>query len=72
MGKTLGFPQITDPVAADNVLKVLKTLIGIEVDLSKLEKTIKEMEERIKKTEKIHRRMLEQMAQKDEDIRYIG
>lgn len=72
MGKTLGFPQITDPVAADSVLNVLKDIVKIDINLTKLEESIKEMEKRIKKTEKIHKQMIEQMMRKDEDIRYIG
>ena len=74
MGETLGLPLITDPKAADNVLHILTKILDIKVDLSKLEKTIKEMDERIRKTEKIHKKMLEQISQpsKGEDIRYIG
>ena len=41
--------------------------------MSKLENTIKEMEERIDKTDKIHKKMLQQISKgKPEDIKYIG
>jgi len=73
MGETLGMPLITDPKAADAVLHVLVKVLGVKVDMSKLEKTIKEMEEKIDKTDKIHKKMLQDVQRpKGEDIRYIG
>ena len=72
MGETLGLPLVTDPKAADMVLQVLIKILNIKLDLSKLENTIKEMEERIKKTEDIHKKMLQEMPKKREDVRYIG
>lgn len=74
MGETLGLPLITDPKAADKVLQVLIKVLGVKLDLTKLEKTIKEMEEKLKKTDKIHKKMLEQISKpgEDKDIRYIG
>ncbi len=74
MGETIGLPLITDPKAADSVLHVLVKILDIRVDMSKLEKTIKEMEERIEKTDKIHKKMLQQLSKppKGEDIKYIG
>lgn len=74
MGETFGMPLMTDPKAADRVLHVMSKILGIKVDLTRLENTIKEMEERIKKTEKIHKKILEQIPKqgKDDQIRYIG
>jgi len=72
MGETFGLPLITDPKAADRVLHVLIKLLGVKVDMSKLENTIKEMEGRIEKTDKIHKKMLQQISKKSEDIKYIG
>lgn len=74
MGETFGLPLMTDPKAADRVLHVLTKILGLKVDLSKLEKTINEMEERIQKTEKIHKKILEQIPKqsRDDQIRYIG
>ncbi|KHO48028.1 MAG: hypothetical protein QT00_C0001G0040 [archaeon GW2011_AR5] len=73
MGETFGLPLITDPKAADRVLHVLIKVLGVKVDMSKLENTIKEMEERIDKTDKIHKKMLQQISKgKPEDIKYIG
>lgn len=75
MGETLGLPIMTDPKAADKVLHILTKILGLKLDLTRLEKTIAEMEERIKKTDKIHKKMLEEIAKPQkggEDIKYIG
>ena len=74
MGETFGMPLMTDPKAADKILHVLTKILDIKVDLSKLEKTIGEMEDKIKKSDAIHKSMLEELAAKPqkEDIRYIG
>ncbi len=74
MGETYGMPLMTDPKAADKVLVTLTKILGIKVDLSKLEKIVSEMEEKIKQTEEIHKKILEQIPKKEkgEDVRYIG
>lgn len=78
MGETIGLPMMTDPKAADKVLHALTRLLGVKVDLSKLEKTIQEMDERIKKTDKIHKKLMQELSGqpsksgKSDDIRYIG
>jgi len=72
MGETVGLPLLTDPKASDKVLQVLAKILGLKIDLSKLEKTIKEMEDRIKKTEKVHKKILQEMPRPKEDIKYIG
>ena len=73
MGETVGLPLMTDPKAADKVLHVLAKMLGLKIDLSKLEKTIIDMEDKIKKTEDIHKKMLSELSKpQKEDIRYIG
>jgi len=75
MGETFGMPLMTDPKAADKILHILTKILGMKLDLSKLEKTIKEMEERIKKTDKIHKKMIEELSKPKkggEDVKYIG
>lgn len=74
MGETYGLPVMTDPKAADKLLHVLTKILAVKVDLSKLEKIIGEMEDKIKQTEKIHRKILEQIPKqgRGEDVRYIG
>ncbi len=71
MGETVGLPMMTDPKSAEKVLEVLKKTISLDVDLKKLEKTIKVMEKKIQKTEEIHKQMLE-TVQKEDQIKYIG
>ncbi len=74
MGETFGLPLMTDPKAADRVLHVLSKVLDIKLDLTKLEKTIKGMEERIKNTDKIHKSILEQIPKqgKEDQTGYIG
>ena len=73
MGETVGLPIMTDPKAADAVLHVLVKLLGVKVDLSKLEKTINDMEDKITRTDEVHKKMLAELSKpKDENIRYIG
>ncbi len=47
MGETLGLPMLTDPKAAEKVLEVLKKILKVNVNLKKLERTIKLMEDKI-------------------------
>jgi len=72
MGETYEMPMLTDPRAADKVLGVLTKMLDIEIDLSKLENSIKEMGDRIKKTEKIYKKVMDQIPKKDDQIKYIG
>ena len=75
MGETMGFPfLITDPKVAKAVLEVITKITGLKIDLTGLEKTVKEMENIIKKSSEIHRKMLQKIkyAEKPEDIKYIG
>ena len=74
MGETFGLPVVTDPKAADKVLHVVIKILKIKIDMTKFEKTVKEMEEHIKKTDTIHQKMMQEMSKpkKGEDVRYIG
>jgi hypothetical protein len=72
MGETVGLPLLTDPKAADAVLKVLVKVLDVKVDLGKLEKIIEEMEEKIERTGKIQKKLMESIPKSREDIRYIG
>ena len=75
MGETLGLPMITDPKAAEKVLQTLTKILNVKIDISKLEKTVKAMEESIKKTDNIHKKMLDEIAKPSsgkEDVKYIG
>jgi uncharacterized protein len=74
MGQTIGVPGMTDPRAADELLRVLTKILGVKLDLSKLEKAIEEIEEQIKKAEKIQKQITDQQSHKTskEETKYIG
>ena len=75
MGETAGVPMMTDPRAAEMVLTALMNVINIKMDLSKLDKTVKDMEEGIKKTDTIHKKMIDEITKqpgKGDEIKYIG
>ncbi len=76
MGETVGFPfLLTDPKAAEAVLRIVTKIIGVKVNMVRLEKSVKEMEKSIKKTEEIHRKMLSQIIGKKQQktqTQYIG
>jgi len=73
LGETVGYPLITDPKAAEAVLMVLIKILDIKMDLTKIDKAVKEMEEKLKKTEEIHRKLQELSEKKDtESLKYIG
>ena len=76
LGETSGFPIVTDPKAAETVLKTLTKMIGIGVDMKKLDSRVKDMEKFIEKVEDLQKRALLQMTKEmkppKEDTRYIG
>ncbi|MBI2579768.1 MAG: proteasome assembly chaperone family protein [Candidatus Aenigmarchaeota archaeon] len=73
MGETVGLPVMTDPKAADAVLHILVKILNLKLDLSKLEKIVMEMEEKISRTDEVHKKMMAEMGkQKEENVRYIG
>lgn len=74
LGETTGFPIITDPTAAEAVLNILEKILGIKIDLGKLEDKVKAMHEFIKKLEDIQKQAVEQIqrGKKPEELKYIG
>ena len=72
MGETIGLPMLTDPKAAEKILQVVTKILGLKLDLSKIEKAIQGMDDKIKKTEKIHKNVLKELPKSKDDIRYIG
>jgi uncharacterized protein (TIGR00162 family) len=74
LGETTGFPIITDPTAAESVLEVLRKILKIKLDLSKLDEKVKAMHDFIKKLESIQKQAIEQMGKekKSEELKYIG
>jgi uncharacterized protein (TIGR00162 family) len=81
LGETSGFPIVTDPKGAEIVLNSLTKILGIKIDMSKLEQKVKEMEQFIKKVEDLQKRALTEIAKDQpqaqqqktrEQTRYIG
>jgi len=74
LGETTGFPIITDPTAAEAVLEILKKILRIRIDLSKLEEKVKAMHDFLKKLESIQKQATRQLGseKKSEEVRYIG
>jgi proteasome assembly chaperone (PAC2) family protein len=63
MGETSGY--IVDPMAAASVLAILSNLIGVPVDLTKLNDRAAEME-------KVIENLVESEQAKNEELSYIG
>ena len=82
LGETSGFPIIPDPRSAEVVLKTLTNILNVEIDMSKLQDKVKEMENFMKKIEKIQHRAISQLIEQqmrrpagekeEEELKYIG
>jgi len=79
LGETSGFPIVTDPKAAEVVLNAIKKILNIKLDMSKLDKRVKEMERFIKRVESLQKKAIMQIAKEEkapvsekEQLRYIG
>jgi len=80
LGETSGFPIIPDPRSAEAVLKTLTSILKVNIDMSKLQDKVKEMENFMKKIEKVQSRAIQQLLSqqmrkptgKEEELRYIG
>jgi len=72
MGETSGY--FIDAEASKAVLTVLVDILGIEVDIAKLEERAKETRKMISRVQQMEREMAERMhiAPGEEDLRYIG
>jgi len=64
MGETSGY--LVDPKSANNLLDVLSSLLGIEVDKTRILERAEEMEEIIEKLKDM------EQSKKDEELSYIG
>lgn len=75
MGETAGFPILTDPKAAEGVVKALSEILGVEIELEDMEKKVEEMEEFINKLEKVQKKAMKKSEESEggkEKLRYIG
>lgn len=74
LGETTGYPIITDPTAAEAILRVLQKSLELDIDLKKLDNKVKAMHDFIKKLESIQEQAAEQIktGKKKEELKYIG
>ena len=77
LGQTSGFPIVTDPKAAEAVLNVLVSMLGLKINMGKLEKKVDEMEDFIKKIESLQKKAIMELTKttkspQGEELRYIG
>lgn len=80
LGETVGFPIIPDPKSAEELLRILTKILGLEISTAKLDKKIKEMEEFIKKMQSIEKQTIAQLmktqapkpGEEKEKLTYIG
>ncbi|HIE41090.1 MAG TPA: proteasome assembly chaperone family protein [Candidatus Aenigmarchaeota archaeon] len=73
LGETIGYPIITDPKAAEEVIKVLMNLFNLKVDLKDLVKNIKQLEAFLKSIEEKTKQLTQQLQQKPKNYTdYIG
>jgi hypothetical protein len=78
LGQTSGFPIVTDPKAAENVLRVVVKMFGLKLNMGKLQKKVDEMEDFIKKVEGLQMKAVSELAKSakgpasGEELRYIG
>ena len=70
MGVTSGY--LVDPKAAQEVLRILSSILGVEVGMQALEERAKEMEKIIGKLQEMERAQTPYEIGGDEDLRYIG
>ncbi|MCS7123191.1 MAG: proteasome assembly chaperone family protein [Candidatus Aenigmarchaeota archaeon] len=76
LGQTVGYPIIPDPRSSKSVLEVLVRAFKLDLDFSKLNKKIEEMERFMKRMEEVQRKAISQMfrpaSEEKEKLRYIG
>jgi hypothetical protein len=78
LGETSGFSLIPDPKSAEQILKILTKILNVKIDLSKLDKKVKEMEEFLKKVRTMESKELASLLRtkmkppKEEKLTYIG
>ncbi|MBS3052554.1 MAG: proteasome assembly chaperone family protein [Candidatus Aenigmarchaeota archaeon] len=81
LGETSGLPEIPDPKSAEIVLKTLTKMLNVDLNMSKLQEKIKEMNNFMKKINKVQDKALKQLMTQqtkkdqkdgDDELRYIG
>ncbi|MCK4429083.1 MAG: PAC2 family protein [Candidatus Aenigmarchaeota archaeon] len=73
LGETIGYPILTDPKAAEEVLKVLMALFNIKVNLKDIDKSVKQLENFLKNIEEKTKQLTQQLQKPTKGYSdYIG
>lgn len=73
LGETIGFPILTDPKAAEQIIKVLMKLIEVKVDLKDIDKSVKQLELFLKNIEEKTKQLVQQFHKPTKSYsEYIG
>ena len=76
MGETAGYPIITDPRAAEKLLKPLIKILNIKLDLTDIDKKSKKMQEFLKKIVNLQKNTLDKLIKEEgknkDTLSYIG
>jgi hypothetical protein len=48
LGETIGYPILTDPKAAEEVIKILMKILNVSIDLKAMDKSVKQLENFLK------------------------
>lgn len=73
LGETIGFPILTDPKAAEEVLKILMKLIDVNVDLKDIDKSVKQLETFLKNIEEKTKQLTQRFQKPTKSYsEYIG
>jgi uncharacterized protein len=73
LAETIGYPILTDPKAAESVVKVLMDILEVKVDLKAIDKSVKQLESFLKELEDKTKQFGQQMQKPTKDYtEYIG
>ena len=71
LAETLGYPLLSDPKAAEQVIKILMDMFGLKVNLEKLEEAVKDLDKLWRNLEEQTRKMHEKKSVSEYSA-YIG
>ncbi|MBR9680027.1 MAG: proteasome assembly chaperone family protein [Candidatus Altiarchaeota archaeon] len=73
MGETFARPMFTDARASKAVLSILKSYLGIELDMADMDEKAKELNKAISKAKELEKQMVDKMkVGSGDELRYIG
>jgi uncharacterized protein len=61
LGETIGYPILTDPKAAEEVVRILMNMLEVKVDLKEMDKSVKQLEKFLKELEEKTKQFTQQI-----------